>query len=219
MKPLLLAASLYVFADNLYADTPKFPDLIGLLEIPSLYDTQLQDHTLEMPLRIRAFPSPESKSLGSVNRPDALESHEWSYEQPAAAVYGYQHDGQTSWYQVRMLPSGQTGWMSATTDTVFHPLSALISESLPYLTGAWNGQVYGTAGDQSTVTRIKLHGPEAPVAVAGSAMLKNKLWLLVVVLQESPCASADAPGVLQAGWIPAHSEAGDLNIWFYSRGC
>jgi len=202
-----------------YAGTPEIPELIGLLEIPSLYDTQLQDHTLETPLLIRSSPSRESKSLGSINRPDALESHEWSYEQPAAAVYGYRLSGQTSWYQVRMKPSGLPGWVSSIADTVFHPLSALISESLPYLTGAWNGRVYGTAGDQSTATKIKLRGPEAPVAVAGSAMLDNNLWFLIVVLKESPCASAEAPSVLQAGWIPAHSEAGNLNIWFYSRGC
>ena len=127
------------------AVTPETPGVIGLLEIPSLYDEQSQDHTHDIPL--------------------------------------------------------------------------LISESLPYLTGAWNGRVYRTAGNAGTVTQIKSREPEAPVAVAGSAMLDKKLWFMVVVLKESPCASAEAPTVLQAGWIPAHSKSGDLNIWFYSRGC
>lgn len=201
------------------ADAPGFPGLIGLLELPSLYDTSSTGHPPGTALTIRAAPSQDSEPTGRISHPHALESHEWSYEQPAAAVYGYRHDGQTSWYQLRLLPSGRMGWVNATRDSVFHPLSELISESLPYLTAAWNGLLYRRAGDPTTVTQLEPGGPEAPVAVARSAMHENRLWFLVVALKEGPCSSAEAPVVLQAGWIPAHAESGDLNIWFYSRGC
>ena len=74
-------------------------------------------------------------------------------------------------------------------------------------------------GDLATGTVLDVRGDEIPIAVAGSSMFAGELWILVVVLKESVCSSSDAPRALKSGWIPAHSAVGELNIWFYSRGC
>ena len=201
------------------AEPPQHPGLIGLLVIPSLFAADSSGQTTDTQLPVWSAPSQASKSLATVSNADVLESHEWTYEEPAAAVYDYRHDGQTSWYQIRMMPSGKTGWVESGTGRVFHPLSSLISESLPYLTSTWDGRTWRIAGNHDSTSKVEQRKPKTPVVVADSAILENKLWFLVVVLEESPCASAEAPAVLKAGWIPAHAEAGFLNIWFYSRGC
>jgi hypothetical protein len=201
------------------ARDPDHPGLIGLLEIPYNWDDQTNENHLLAPVRLFSSPITGGAAVRVIDTLGHVETHEWSYEQPAAAVYGYHYDGQRTWYQLRASPSGDPAWMRGDKKNTFHPLSELVTESLAYLTGTWDKRIFATVGDATTSTVVVSRGEEIPIAVAASSMFEGEPWILVVVLKESVCSSSDAPAVLSSGWIPAHSASGALNIWFYSCGC
>ena len=210
---------LLLFPGATNARDPDHPGLIGLLEIPYAWDDQTNENHLLAPVRLFSSPITDGTELRILHNLGDVETHEWSYELPAAAVYGYHYDGEQTWYQLRESPSGDLAWMSGDRQNRFHPLSKLVSESLAYLTATWDKRIFATVGDATTSTVVVSRGEEISIAVASSAMFEGKLWILVVVLKDSVCSSSDAPRVLGSGWIPAHSASGTLNIWFYSRGC
>lgn len=201
------------------AGVPSHPNLIGLLELPYTWNERTLENQLLVPFGLLSAPTAESPAIKVIKNLGHVETHEWSYEELAAAVYGYRHDGEQAWYQLRISPTGEPAWIRGNKQITFHPLSELVSESLSYMTATWDKRVFGTVGDPTTDTVLPDRGEEIPVAVAGSAMFDGKLWILAVVLKESVCSSSDAPSVLKSGWVPAHSTSGELNIWFYSRGC
>jgi hypothetical protein len=211
--------SLVLGYSPLTSAVPESGQIEGLLELPYIYGEEPGKDQLLVPLVLYASHSVDTTRLGDVKELQQLEAYEWSYEQLGASVFGYHYDGDHSWYQLRVLSSGQLGWMRGSGDERFHALSELLSESLTYMTGEWNKLVYATAADASTASELAVEGDEIPVAVAGSAMIERELWLLVVVLADSVCSSTDAPRVQRAGWVPAYSATDTLNIWFYSRGC
>ena len=201
------------------ARLPDHPGLIGLLEIPHQWELDGESNRLLTPLVIypdTEIVSSEGRSLQSL---DELDSFEWSYEAPAAAVYGYHYDGKQSWYQVRLEVTGQSGWVVASKQLQFHPLSELLLHSLAYLTGSWDKQVFSDLADPATARVLDVSGDQIPMEVASTAMFEGQLWILVVVLQQSQCSSSAAPAVLASGWLPVHSAEGEVNAWYYSRGC
>ena len=214
---LLASMLLLPFASD--ASNPAHPGLIGLLEIPYTWDEPSRGNKLAIPARLFSVANKESPGMGAMKVLSHVETHEWSYEELAAAVYEYHYDGELTWYRLRIASSGKPAWIAASKGMIFHPLSALVSESLSYLTSAWDKRLFSRASEPSTAAALKVTGDEIPIAVAETAILKGKLWILVVVLKESVCSSADAPAVLASGWIPAHARTGKMNIWFYSRGC
>lgn len=193
--------------------------LIGLLELPYTWEESAGKNRLHQTYKLHEAVALESSGLGSIDSLDHIETFEWSYEIPAAAIYDYQHDGEYSWYRVKLTQSGRLAWIKGGTQTTFHPLSALVSESLPYMTAAWDGRIFTAAGYPETAITLSPRSPETPIAVAGSTMVEGELWVLIVVLKDSACSSSDPPRVLESGWVPAHATNGKLNIWFYSRGC
>ena len=201
------------------ARLPDHPGLIGLLEIPYQWDQGGESNRLLTPVVVypdAEIMASEGRSLHSL---DDLDSFEWSYEAPAAGVYGYRYDGKQSWYQVRLEATGQSGWIVASKQLQFHPLSELLLHSLAYLTGSWDKRVFSDLVDPATAKLLDVSGDQIPIEVAVTAMFEDQLWVLVVVLQQSQCSSAAPPAVIDAGWLPVHSPEGEVNAWYYSRGC
>ena len=58
---------------------------------------------------------------------------------------------------------------------------------------------------------------EVPYEALGQAIHQGRLWLHVRIL-DAVCAARD-PVEIGRGWVPAKTAGGDLNAWFWSRGC
>ena len=58
---------------------------------------------------------------------------------------------------------------------------------------------------------------EVPYEALGQAIHQGRLWLHVRIL-DAVCAARD-PVEVGRGWVPAKTAGGDLNAWFWSRGC
>ena len=202
-----------------FAFESAYPGLIGLVEIPTLFDASVTGGSVSTPIALRERPSFEAPVIAWAGDANALEHYEWSYEAPAAAVYGYRHDGDIGWLRVNLVSGRTLAWLAAADVAAFHPLSEIMRDSLAYLTKAWDGRVHARAGDPKSASSLGVRGNEVPIAVAASARVRDEVWYLVTVLGESPCSSADAPSVVGAGWVPEHAASGDLNLWFFSRGC
>jgi hypothetical protein len=63
-------------------------------------------------------------------------------------------------------------------------------------------------------------GPESrDVRVTGMRTVNGALWAAVEVITDHDCGGSGAGVVRVRGWLPAHAASGDLNVWYYPRGC
>jgi hypothetical protein len=63
-------------------------------------------------------------------------------------------------------------------------------------------------------------GPESrAVRVTGTRTIDGRLWAEVELITEHDCGGPGAGVFRVRGWVPAHAPSGDLNLWYYSRGC
>lgn len=138
---------------------------------------------------------------------------------PGFAVFEYLHDGNQPWYRIRMVGTDTYGWLTEHPEFEFHGITSLVTNSLSYLTSAWDKRVYSDPRKLESASILDVAGEEIPIEVASSANIDGNLWLLVVVLSESQCSSAYPAAVVGSGWVPVASSSGKLNTWFYSRGC
>ena len=72
------------------------------------------------------------------------------------------------------------------------------------------------AGDALAEARRLAAGADTLEAL-GQAIHQGRLWLHVRIL-DAVCAARD-PVEIGRGWVPAKTAGGDLNAWFWSRGC
>jgi hypothetical protein len=72
--------------------------------------------------------------------------------------------------------------------------------------------------DASRENILPAIGERRHVVFADTFGEAGQLWFLVVVVDGTICDGGPR-SVLAAGWIPAHSASGQLNAWYYSRGC
>ena len=212
----VLVLACWTFAAS--SSLPKHPGFIGILGHDGS-NTAPEQAAFQPAIPLRTAPNIDSPIIGELEDISSAEAYEWSYEDPGLAVYSYVHDGATTWYKIYASELDQFAWIGARADLTFHGLSGLVTNSLSYMTNEWNKFVYSDPTSLETASELNAHGDEVPIEVASTAIVAGKLWVLVVVLKESPCASAEVPRVLGSGWVPAVSENSQLNIWFYSRGC
>jgi len=113
-------------------------------------------------------------------------------------------DVQPGWYQVaREDPvdwrTAPRLWLQATPLWTFHP-------------------VYDP-GELKTLAD-RAWGPESrDVRVLDFRTVDGRLWVEIELIAQSECETLNPPQVLARGWLPAHSSAGALNLWYHSRGC
>lgn len=167
----------------------------------------------------------------TINDPEDVDSEPHGYEESSAKVY-VEVDG---WYEIGLRGlSRSTGWVSPKDAGPFRNLETLFSDHTLFVTNVWDRRlltapISGSAqlvpGARDVPEWIKQaelagfgEGPEPNgVRVVESRRVGESLWLRIE-LREANCLDRE-PRVVAAGWIPAYSDTGTLNIWFASRGC
>lgn len=191
---------------------------LGLLEIPKVFGVvtpggppgqipPAQKNTL----LLHTEPNSKSAIHFRISKTEQLMTREHGYEEVSAMAYGQQK----GWYLIR-TKTGQ-GWLSPTDAGRFHAYEELLKESLIFLdTKTWNGHLYSSPDNLQRFEDIKSSSAQIDVDVIGQRLLQNRLWFEVQFI-EGRCESEEKRG--KKGWVPAHSEKGEPNLWFYSRGC
>lgn len=192
--------------------------ILGLIEIPSILGYAEPTPQESSAITLYSLPAIGSDPVGVLEAPDQIEAREHGYEESGAVVYGYQRAENQTWYRVRLM-SGQAGWLSERDAGRFHPLTQLLDSSLAYMTDAWDGRVYVKAGREASTQLVQDAGPETSIEIASSARIGDDIYFLVVVLSGSICTSDEPGEVIAAGWVPAYAENGEVNLWYWSRGC
>ncbi len=197
---------------------PQASGFVGLLALPQT-DFSTFEISLSPALPVHQEPQVSSTVVGLLESTAAADAYEWSYEQLGLAVYGYHHDGQAGWFKILLKHAEQFGWIKQQPGFRLHTLGELVTDSLAYLTTEWNGNLYADPTLPESVQTVATSENHMPVTVASTARVAEQVWVLVVILDASPCSSAKTPAVKASGWVPALSTTGRLNVWFHSRGC
>jgi hypothetical protein len=234
---LLSAASLFAVAPAAESQHPLPPTgfeaaLIGLLEVPLMYDAlPSDDPKLSTPKRLEAHEQPSVNTrvvatldATGITRADGVRCgwhrepqcryHESAYEVSALAVFAMRPDG---WYRIAIDRDGvQFGWIQS--DATHHPLESLAlgQERLTYLTPAWRGTLHDRGGANRVAVPRKAQTPYRalrPIAITG------RLWIEVEVLAGACSGGPEDERVVGKGWVPVRDAAGELNVWYWSRGC
>ncbi|ANO52598.1 hypothetical protein [Woeseia oceani] len=182
--------------------------LIGLLDLAPLAHGGHVD----------VYPAPDAtlQPLARIADYAALESREYSYEQPGTVVYAAIPD----WYRLK-LADGCFVWVKAAETGTFFSYPELAINRLNYLTDAWAGFVWPEpgAGLPYRDPRVAVNdAAEYPVEVHEMVLVGGMPFLRVTVLKGDVC-SGNEPGVRATGWIPAFGVDGEATTWFWSRGC
>lgn len=147
-----------------------------------------------------------------------IETREYGYEQPGAAVYARDQ----GWFSIRTLPAGRDIWIQPAGDFEFYPVAELLPDRLNYLNGHWNGMIWagpgGNLARQRPTPAWQQKPGETPVVIQQTRMIGDQLWLKVD-FYSGPICVGPQPAIEEGGWIPAYSDTGHLTTWFFSRGC
>lgn len=189
------------------------PDsLLGLLALPGLDEQVIP---APVTVRVHALPSEGSALIAETSAPDSLDQLEVSYETPAMTVWRRNGD----WYGVK-LKDGRPGWIATPQGATFHSLAELIDDSFTYLAEAWDGKLYPEADLLARPVDIPTARDttgEPVVDVREVRQIDGRLWVRLVLYDQSPC-EGDEPKELLEAWVPAWTRA-QPTVWFYSRGC
>jgi hypothetical protein len=235
---LVIVAAVLVTVVSVEAQHPQPPTgfeaaLIGLLELPLIYDAlESADPKPATPSRIDVRRTPADTApiaatldKNGITRADGARCswhrepqclhHEVGYEVPALAVF---ENRQGAWYRIAIDREGsQFGWIRSTEK--LHRLEALAlgQERLTYLTAAWRGALYDRPGgvNQFTVPRT----PQTPYRPLRPVVIGGRLWIEVAVLAGACTGGPDDDRVVGKGWVPVRDAVGELNVWYWSRGC
>jgi hypothetical protein len=214
--------------------------LVGLVELPWIYG--VNGPPPDEPLTARAQPGSGAAAVAVLDPigvrtpggervcrwvrdldrqagdPPGCEFVEAGYEIPALRVLAVADAG---WFRVELTGSAErAAWIQ--TDNRFHSVIDLLAsgEHLTYLDlRRWDRQIsVEPSGSRAEFRHPALQDRrEAPYEALGHVIYQGRLWLHVRILDEI-CVARD-PVEIGRGWIPAMTAAGDLNAWFWSRGC
>ncbi|MEX2647971.1 MAG: hypothetical protein WD673_03040 [Alphaproteobacteria bacterium] len=191
--------------------------VLGVLELPDLFEPWLAGDVAAVPAAIRAGPAVEARILASTRRMDDFELTEFSYEETGATVHAVDGD----WYRVRL--DGLEGWIAAAEAGTFHPVAELLDQSLTYLETTWSGDVFAAPDRGAGRVRLdaawrRMIGDVLDVSVNELREVDGELWVRLDVLWPGPCFGEEMT-VIAAGWVPAYGPTGSNDVWFFSRGC
>jgi len=147
---------------------------------------------------------------------------ESGYESPSVAVF----ERQGKWLRIALDNSAtRFGWVLG--EGAFHSLADLLRIGrLTYLTARWNRRLYDAPDAKAIaaggrISRLSAGSTDAdfqqPYRAVRIVVVEGRLWLRVEVLDE--LCGAQEPRVIDTGWVPAQSAAGEQWAWFWSRGC
>lgn len=217
------------------------PGLVGLLEMPWIYDDLAEEYSGLVAVFERSTESSPRVALmerEGVRLPGAGEYVPWqrdldkqaagdletecyfsesSYETPALPVFEVA-DGH--WYRIRLcLPQAEWGWIRS--ERPYHSLVELLTgdEQLNHLTHKWDHKLYEDPEGHSFDVPLAANqeGKEVPYVGLEHRVVEGRLWLKVKVLDQ--VCGPDEPKPIASGWVPAKGREGEPIAWFWSRGC
>lgn len=231
----VLAGAGLVLALAAHAAVAAEPGLIGLLEMPLIYELLERAGTRgpqPAPLRIHREPTETSRVVATLDHrgiaraggarcvwegAPACRYREAEYEVPALAVFEVRAP---AWYRVAVDPAErQFGWIRSAER--FHTLDSLVAseERLTHLTAAWNGRLHeapGVGPGRLVVPKAKRKA-EQPYRALRHTRVGGRLWIEVALL-DAVCDGGEER-VIATGWVSAKTPAGVPVAWFWSRGC
>jgi hypothetical protein len=196
--------------------------VIGSVEIPVLHDPVNKETPTAGPIALTLYREPRDNAQPAVTIKTRreIESLEHGYEQISAAVLDVRAQAGKTWYLVQYKREDRlmAAWLSGSNAGRFRSLPELL-KGRGFLTQAWNGWLYKSPRSEGSRENIlSALGERRHVVFADMAEDAGQMWFLVVVVDGTICDGGPR-SVLAAGWIPAHSASGQLNAWYYSRGC
>jgi hypothetical protein len=227
------------------APAPK-PRLIGLLNLPEIYATELPvtkicDAASGVLAALYQSPSTQTKPIGSIilqayrlpgnglcgaatlmftragHADIELPSNELDDEQRAAMVY--QRSG--SWFRIA-VPGG-SAWIKRahTSDFVSYP--EVLRGHLSYFPEGWDRRLWREPGSAALVR----FGPgwqavtreNIAVELLGIRRLAADTWLHIRFTELDDSGDVVYPPRLKPllGWIPAYRPSGETSLWYYAR--
>ena len=197
--------------------------VVGLVEIPGVFGRLDPNGPpgLILPANVKAVPiysDPSSKSpvIGEIEGLESVETKEFDYEAHAAVVYKIIN----GWGLVHVTDKENMkfGWISLHEQGPFHPLVKLFNTGLCYLKKDWDGVLYKSINTLKSIKRFQVDGKRWDISIVRSEYHQGVLWFEIKLLGPGRCKGGNNKA-LDEGWIPAYKNNGELNIWFYSRGC
>jgi hypothetical protein len=218
-------------APRVSAPTGYESTLVGLLDVPTIYGAAQENGartaTTAVAFDVRREPLDGASVVARLDDAGIARSdgarcfwrsaprcryHESGYEIPALAVFDTRTGG---WYRIAIDPEGAAfGWIRSAEP--FHALAALVlsDERLTYLTPLWRGVLHPRPADPTT--RLVTRESETPYRALRPATIGNQLWIEVEIVAD---ACKDRERVIDRGWVPLRNAAGELNVWYWPRGC
>jgi hypothetical protein len=232
----------FLLASILTLQTPSAPPLVGLWDFEGL--AAGADRAV-IPVAVHLEPSASSPVVARLDQEGILlpnGSTRWctwkrdldrpasprgclftesGYEIPSLAVFARQ----ATWLRIALDDNAtRLGWVQQRGD--FHGLADLVgAERLTYLTGTWDRRLHDSPaadlrtgrGRTARVSTNAARTTEVPYRTIAQRIVQGRLWLHVELLDQ--VCSGGEPKVIDTGWVPAQSPAGDQWAWFWSRGC
>jgi len=223
------------------APDARADQLIGLLTLPEVFGREACDKFQPQEVALYAAPFADERigwirvdkdtefhAAGGCTGPEVkvhrvggggvsdFPAMEYAYEKPAAVVL----ERRDRWFKVRLRDG--SGWLRASERDEFHSLEALLTDGLLHLTDNFDGNLREGPGSTRSAgtTRLEIDAlAPPPVRTIEFRHVDGQLWVHVEVLSHSICGSCEPATVIRRGWLPAHDNAGEPTIWFYSRGC
>jgi hypothetical protein len=163
------------------------------------------------------------RDLDVPTRPRGCVFTESAYEIPSLAAF----ERRSGWVRIALdNDATRFGWVRESER--FHAIVDLLAgqSTLTYLTSSWDRMLYESPGatrqgrnartPRASDTIVRGNA-EVPYRAIGHAIVYNRLWLHVEILDEV-CGNHE-PRVIDTGWVPAQSSADIQLAWFWSRGC
>lgn len=218
-KLLALSLAVWVAVPAMSGDR-----MVGLVEIPALHRVNATGPDRPSgPVPLFAKPEMGADVAVVVRERRELESREHDYEQVSAVVYDREgSSGGGFWFKLRHVREGEEtfGWLSQGDAGKYRHIGGLIgSAGLTYFTKEWDGRLYARPDRESTSSQFTDLADRPSVKVAATHYIEKELWLLVVRVKGTFCSDGGGREILGTGWVPAYSENGRMNVWYYSRGC
>lgn len=167
-----------------------------------------------------------SKQTVIYHRPDATQENPertpWQHflhipdnkSQPCVAVFGFDHDGERTWYQLWNHQTKQVNWVLQQDGMDYQPYAILAMDALVSLLPNWNGELFWSLSSVSEPessahhqTYFRQTNRQFDLLISDAVTTSNgKLWFLVTVQNERTelCEPVNAE-CLRTGWISQNS--------------
>ena len=223
--PLVVASFLLLLVTSANAQINS-KHVLGLSELPYTWildptrsdGSQLQ--VLKKPIKLYAATAAGARIIATIKKLEDAELTDHGYEEASAVTY----QARNGWYRIGYLSGNRIaqGWIRSEDVVKYRSLETLLVNRMSYLTEHWNKQLWKSPLASSQYRKVKQKNENASsgydARIITTKRTAARLWLKVEVLGGEGC-EYDTRKVIARGWIPAHSAAGSLTAWFYSRGC